>query len=122
VIRREKSNAIIYTIDIFDEINHDRNPRLLKKLAKVTGGEDFLPESMTDLVSICRRIAYDIRNQYSIACLPANMKQDGKHRIIKVTARTKDGRRLSVRTRTGYYASLEPQPLPAKESSYEISN
>src|SRR5581483_6298542 len=31
--------AIIYTIGIFDEQDEDRNPRVLKRLAKNTGGE-----------------------------------------------------------------------------------
>jgi Ca-activated chloride channel homolog len=110
-----RSNAIIYTIDIFDETNRDRNPRVLKQLAKATGGEAFLPDSITEIVSICKQIALDIRSQYAIAYMPANNKQDGKFRAIKVTARTKDGRRLSVRTRAGYYASPEIQPLPAGE-------
>jgi Ca-activated chloride channel homolog len=108
-----KSNAIIYTIYIFDEINHDRNPGVLKKLAKASGGEAFAPDSITEIASICKRIALDIRSQYSLAYLPTNNKQDGKFRAIKVKAETRDGKHLSVRTRAGYFPSLGTQPLPA---------
>jgi Ca-activated chloride channel homolog len=110
-----QSDAIIYTIGIFDENDPDRNLRALKELAKATGGEAFLPGSVKDVVPICKQIAYDIRNQYSITYLPTNIKQDGSFRTIKVTAGAQDGRRLFVRTRAGYYAPLKSQPLPKSE-------
>ena len=118
----KKSDAIIYTIDIFDENNPDRNPRALKQLAKATGGEAFLPGSVKDIVSICERIAYDIRGQYSITYLPTNNKQDGSFRAIQVTAGARDGRRLFVRTRAGYYAPLKSQSLPTSEQPHEDPN
>jgi Ca-activated chloride channel homolog len=117
-----KSDAIIYTIGIFDENNPDRNLRALKQIAKATGGEEFLPASAKDVVPICKRIAYDIRNQYSIAYEPTNTKQDGSFRAIQVTAKAQDGRRLFVRTRAGYYAPLKSQSLPASEQPHEDPN
>jgi Ca-activated chloride channel homolog len=110
-----QSDAIIYTIGIFNENDPDRNLPALKELAKATGGEAFLQDSAKDVVSICKRIAYDIRTQYSITYEPTNKKQDGSFRAIKVTAGTRDNKRLSVRTRAGYYAPLPPQPLPNGE-------
>ena len=115
-------DAIIYTIGIFDETNPDRNPRALKQLAKATGGEAFLPSSAKDIASICKRIAYDIRSQYSITYLPSNNKQDGSFRAIQVTAKARDGRRLLVRTRAGYYAPLRSQSLPTSEQPHEDPN
>ena len=38
-----RSDAIIYTIGLFDEYDEDRNPGVLKKIARATGGEAFLP-------------------------------------------------------------------------------
>jgi Ca-activated chloride channel homolog len=118
----EKSDAIIYTIGIFDENNPDRNLRALKQLAKASGGEEFLPASAKDVVPICRRIAYDIRNQYSLSYQPTNKKQDGSFRTIRVTAAARDGKRLFVRTRAGYYAPLKAQPLPTSEQPHENSH
>lgn len=115
--------AIIYTIGIFDEQNGDRNPGVLKRLAKDTGGEAFLPESLTELVPICQRIAHDIRNQYTFAYVPTNRKRDGTYRAIQVKASVQGRGRLSVRTRTGYYAPLEPGALPAtKANEHESQN
>jgi Ca-activated chloride channel homolog len=106
-------DAIIYTIGIFDEQDADRNPGVLKRLARDTGGEAFLPESLKDVAPICEKIAHDIRNQYTIAYAPTNRKRDGTHRVIEVIASAPGRGRLSVRTRTGYFA---PSALPSSAS------
>jgi VWFA-related protein len=81
-----QSEAIIYTIGIYDRDDPDRNPGSLKRLAKATGGEAFLPGSVKDVVPICERIARDIRNQYTITYVPKDIKYDGKYRVIQVKA------------------------------------
>ena len=103
--------VIIYTIGIFDDQDADRNPGVLKRLARATGGEAFLPESLKDVTPVCERIARDIRNQYTIAYVPTNSRRDGTYRMIQVKAIAPGGRRLSVRTRTGYFA---PSAVPSK--------
>jgi Ca-activated chloride channel homolog len=103
-----QSEAIIYTIGIYDRDDPDRNPGSLKRLAKATGGEAFLPGSVKDVVPICERIARDIRNQYTITYVPTDIKYDGKYRVIQVKAEASGRGRLMVRTRAGYYAPLKP--------------
>jgi Ca-activated chloride channel family protein len=105
-------DAIIYTIGLFIAEDPDRNPGVLKRLAKDTGGEAFLPESVGEVLPICERIARDIRNQYTIAYAPANTKQDGTYRVIQVKVGAPGHGRLFVRTRAGYYAPSKPQPVP----------
>jgi len=117
-----RSDAIIYTIGIFDETDPDRNVRALKQLAEDTGGESFLPGTTGEVTSICQRIARDIRNQYSITYLPTNKKQDGSYRVIQVKTGEPERRRLFVRTRAGYYAPLKVQPLPATGQPNEDPN
>ncbi len=107
-------DAIIYTIGIFDEQDGDRNPHVLKQLAKDTGGEAFLPESLKDVAPICERIAHDIRNQYTLAYVPTNRKRDGTYRAIQVKASVPGRGRLSVRTRTGYVAPAAPSTIGGK--------
>jgi len=107
-----QSEAIIYAIGVFEEEDRDRNPRVLKRLAKATGGEAFLPRSLSDVVPICERIARDIRNQYTLAYVPTNQRPDGLYRGIQVKAGPPGGGRLLVRTRVGYYAPLKPGALP----------
>lgn len=104
----KQSDVIIYTIGIFDKDDMDRNPGVLRQLAKATGGEAFLPGAVKEIVPICERIARDIRNQYTLTYSPTNIKYDGKYRIIEAKARVQGQERLVVRTRTGYFAPLKP--------------
>jgi Ca-activated chloride channel family protein len=109
-------DVVIYTIGIFDALDEDRNPGVLKRLARATGGEAFLPDSLKDVAPICERIARDIRNQYTIAYVPTNRNRDGSYRTIQVKASAPGRGRLSVRTRSGYFAPLNPQPSPAAKA------
>lgn len=104
----KKSEAIIYTIGIFEPADPDRNPGALKQFAKATGGESFLPHSVTEATAICERIARDIRSQYTLTYEPTNLTYDGNYRVIQVKAKAPGGEKLAVRTRAGYYAPLKP--------------
>lgn len=108
-----KPDVIIYTIGIFDEQDADRNPGVLKQLAKDTGGEAFLPASLNEVAPVCERIAHDIRSQYTISYVPTNRNRDGNYRVIQVKANAPGRGRLLVRTRTGYFAPVQSQPSPA---------
>jgi Ca-activated chloride channel homolog len=108
MVLARQSEAIIYTIGIYDRDDPDRNPGSLKQLAKATGGEAFLPGSVKDVVPICERIARDIRNQYTITYVPTDIKYDGKYRVIQLKAGAPGRGRLMVRARAGYYAPLKP--------------
>ena len=108
-------DATIYTIGIFDEGDGDSKPHVLKQLAGNTGGEAFFPESSKDVLPICERIAHDIRNQYTMAYVPTNRKRDGTYRVVRVEAMTTGSRRLSVRTRTGYFAARAVPAIDEQE-------
>jgi Ca-activated chloride channel homolog len=107
----KQSSAIIYAIGIFDEDDDDRNPSVLKRLAKLTGGEAFFPESSKDIVSICEKIARDIRSQYTLVYVPNIATPDAKYRTVEVKASAPGHGRLTVRTRPGYFtSSVTSQP------------
>jgi VWFA-related protein len=110
-------DVIVYTIGIFDVQDADRNPGVLKRLAKDTGGEAFLPESLKDIAPICERIAHDIRNQYTIAYVPTNRNRDGSYRVIQVKANAPRRGRLLVRTRSGYFAPSASPSSPAAKGN-----
>jgi Ca-activated chloride channel homolog len=111
------ADAIIYTLGLFAEEDEDRNPKVLKQLAEETGGEVFLPQSLKEAVPVCERIARDIRNQYTIAYVPTNTKRDGSYRTIEVKASAAGHKSLSVRTRPGYHAPSDRQPVPATKGN-----
>lgn len=103
--RAEESLATVYTVGIYDSNDKDRNPGFLKDLARVTGGEAFLPGDITDLVGVCEKIAKDIRNRYTLGYVPMNREFDGKVRKLRVTAVSPDGKKYDIRTRTQYIAA-----------------
>jgi Ca-activated chloride channel family protein len=113
MVMATQSDTIIYTIGLFAEGDPDGKPGVLKHLSKATGGEAFLPESITQIVPVCEQIARDIRTQYTITYVPTNTKQDGAYRAIQVKAAAPGHGRLIVRTRTGYAVPLKPQLQPA---------
>jgi len=108
----EQSNAAIYTIGVFsaDDRKNDKkmvrkSTRELKELADVTGGMAYFPETLDDVRPICEQVARDIRNQYTIGYYPTNAAKDGTFRPVQVQLVASGGHgKLSVRTRTGYYA------------------
>lgn len=108
----EASVATIYTIGVFDEDDPDRNPDVLKRLAHISGGVAFFPENLDQVVPICREIAKDIRNRYSIAYVPPAGKKGLRH--IRVEAVSPDHHKLIVRTRTRYLYENDDSAKTAK--------
>ena len=112
-----RTNTIIYTIGLFDENDEDRNPGVLRRIARSTGGEAFLPKEPGEVVGICKRIAEDIRHQYTIGYVPSDQKFDDSYRSIRVTATGQRGQKYVVRTRTGYFGAVKPAIGTAAYSS-----
>lgn len=100
--RLRRSNAALYAIGIYDEDDLDRNPGVLKNLARTGGGERFLPRSAGALMQVCQRIAREIRSGYTIGYVPPD--RDGAYHRIRVQLEPAD-RRLTIRTRPGYFAA-----------------
>ena len=100
----EQSLATIYTVGIFNPDDKDKNPGFLKDLARLTGGEAFMPENISHLVGVCEKIARDIRNRYTVGFAPDRSGMDGKKRRLKIEAAGPDGRKYEARTRTYYVA------------------
>jgi len=102
----EHSNATIYAIGIYDTDDSDKNPKVLNRLARESGGEAFFPRQISETVQICERIARDIRDQYTIGYLSSNNK-DGAYHKIRLAAKAQGTEKLSVRTRAGYSAAAK---------------
>ncbi len=105
------SSAAIYTIGLQDENDPDWNPKVLRRLAKETGGEAFFPAHVNETVEICRRIAADVREQYTIGYIPP-ASQEGVYHKVRVTAQSAEHGKLVVRTRTGYITGRETKAGP----------
>jgi Ca-activated chloride channel family protein len=97
-----RTDAVIYAISIYDQYDSDAKPDVLRKLTRATGGKAYFPRDAEDAPAVLTRIAEDIRSGYTIGYIPATTG-DG-YRSIRVEVRSPDGRKLSVRARTGYMA------------------
>jgi Ca-activated chloride channel family protein len=103
----QRSNATIYTIGIYDETDADRNPGVLKRLARQSGGRAYFPESLNHLEHVWREVAGGIRSQYTIGYSSTNPRRDGSFRRVKIAANRDGGRSLRVTSRDGYVAPAE---------------
>jgi len=101
----EQSHATIYAVGLYDPDAKDKDPGFLKDLARITGGEAFLPHSDENIVQVCDKVAKDIRNRYTIGYVPSNREYDGKVRRLRVLASAPAGKKYQVRTRTHYVAA-----------------
>jgi Ca-activated chloride channel homolog len=70
----------------------------------------YFPETLEQVTAICTQVAHDIRNQYTLGYYPTNTAKDGTFRQVQVQLiPPKERPKLSVRTRTGYYAQKPSQ-------------
>lgn len=98
----------VFTIGLLgDEEHPHRARRALEIIAQRTGGISFFPKTLDEVDEISKQIAHDIRNQYIIGYKPTNPKSTGGFRQIKVEAKAKGHGKLTVRTKTGYYATTQ---------------
>ncbi len=98
----QESRATIYSVGIFDADDPDSNPHVLERMARVSGGESFFPKELDEVIPICRQIAKDIRNRYTIGYTPVHGSDRAALRRIRVVATAPDRGKLLVRTRTSY--------------------
>jgi Ca-activated chloride channel homolog len=99
----------IYAIGILgDEEHPKRAKRALQVMSERTGGIAFFPKTLDEVDAISRTVAHDIRNQYTIGYKPTTPKNQGGYRTVKVDAKSRSYGKLTVRTKSGYYAGAEP--------------
>jgi len=104
-----ENGPTVYAIGILgDEEHPKRAKRALQVISERTGGIAFFPKTLDEVDAISRTVAHDIRNQYTIGYKPATPKNQGGYRQVKVDARSHSYGKLTVRTRSGYYAGPEP--------------
>ena len=105
---QEENGPQVYAIGILgDEEHPKRAKRALETLAQRTGGLAFFPKTLDEVDEISRTVAHDIRNQYTIGYKPTNPRGTGGFRTVKVDAKAKGHGKMTVRTKSGYYAGTQ---------------
>jgi VWFA-related protein len=114
-----RSNVMIYTVGLLGGENQRSNrraKRALEEISKASGGGAYFPKNPDDVLNVAASIANDIRNQYVIAYTPTNLAKDGTFRKVEVKVSAPKRGKLSVRTRTGYYAQTPATPAPSSQT------
>ncbi len=105
---QEENGPQVYAIGILGEEEHPkRAKRALEIIAQRTGGMAFFPKTLDEVDEITKTIAHDIRNQYTIGYKPTNPKGSGGFRMVHVDAKAKGHGKMTVRTKSGYYAAAQ---------------
>jgi Ca-activated chloride channel homolog len=106
---QQENGPSVYAIGILGDEEHPKRARkALEIIAQRTGGVAFFPTTLDAVDEISRQVAHDIRNQYTIGYKPTNPRASGGFRTIRVEAKVKGHSKLVVRTKSGYYAGLQP--------------
>jgi Ca-activated chloride channel homolog len=112
---QDENGPTVYAIGILgDEEHPKRARRALEILAQRTGGIAFFPKTLDEVDEISRDVARDIRNQYTIGYKPSTPRGTNGYREIRVDAKEKGHKKLTVRTKTGYYAGIQPKSSGTK--------
>lgn len=110
----KEDEAQIYLVGFIDEDDNEKSffnkspakkaRELLSRLAGDSGGRAFFPKEISEMPAIAEQIAKDLRTQYVVSYYPSNSNKDGTFRTVKVVVDPKGNRKLTARTRQGYYA------------------
>jgi Ca-activated chloride channel homolog len=113
----QQSDAQIFAIGVFSDQDRKSDKKMIRnskkeltQLASVTGGEAYFPDNLEQVTAVCQQVAHDIRNQYTLGYYPSNTAKDGTFRQVQVQLiPPKERSKMTVRTRTGYYAQKSSQ-------------
>ena len=100
---QEEKGPTLYAIGLLGSGLDGKDRMTLEDLADSTGGAAYFPASVNELDDISRAIGHDIRSRYTIGYKSSNPNQTSGYRAIQVEAQERGYRRLTVRTRSGYY-------------------
>lgn len=104
----QRSDVAVYTVstregmkEASDELVGDH---ALRALSELTGGIALMPGSVRTLKNSLTELQEVIHGRYLVAYKPASFQSDGRYHAVNIEAQ-KDGHKLRVFARKGYYAS-----------------
>lgn len=105
----QRGEVAVYTVSTREEGLHEEpsallGDRALRTLSELTGGAASMPGSLRGLTASLADLQQVIRSRYLVSYKPAGFQRDGRYRTIDVIAQ-KDGQKLKVFARKGYYAT-----------------
>jgi VWFA-related protein len=114
----KESRVTLYAIGLLEENQPhglfqkppaDKAKVKLQQFAEATGGVAYFPKSVDDVEDLCKKIAHDLRNRYTLGYSPTNEKLDGTLRKVNVQITTKSpAAKITTRYKTEYVAPKGP--------------
>ena len=108
IARAQHGEVAIYTVSTRDGLQEQDgqlvSDRGLQTLSDLSGGAAFKPGSIGRLNGSLSDLQQVIRSRYLVTYKPASFQRDGRYRPIDITAQ-REGRKLRVYARKGYYAA-----------------
>jgi Ca-activated chloride channel homolog len=106
-----QNEVLVYFVGIIGRnpyVTHTKkDDDLLQHLATSSGARAFFPKNDKEILAVVDQLANELRSQYVLSYYPTNDKHDGTFRAVRVTINNKGKRKLSARTRRGYYAAKD---------------
>jgi Ca-activated chloride channel family protein len=105
--RAVRSDTVIYGISLGSgqrstgRLEEESGERVLRRLARQTGGRAFFTDKAEDLTRVYAQIRDELANQYTLG-YESTAKADGKWRLLDVRV---DRPNTTVRSRAGYFAA-----------------
>jgi VWFA-related protein len=104
----QRGQVAIYTVSTKEGPDEESSPllgnRALKTLSEQTGGAIFKPGSLSGLNRSLADLQQVLRGRYLVYYKPSSSTPDGRYHAVDIKAE-KDGHKLKVYARKGYYAS-----------------
>jgi VWFA-related protein len=104
-----EGDVVIYSIALTGGGILGRHVRMLRRLSEETGGMVCEVEELDELPDAVEKISAAIRQQYLLGFVPANARNDGLYRRLRVVLNQPAGQPpLRASWRAGYYAPVGP--------------
>jgi VWFA-related protein len=104
----QRGQVAVYTVSTKEGSEEGSSPllgnRALKTLSEQSGGATFTPGSLGGLTRSLADLQQVLRGRYLVYYKPSSSKPDGRYHAVDIKAE-KDGHKLKVYARKGYYAS-----------------
>jgi len=107
--RVKREHVMVFAIGLLSQSGGVEAEAALEKIAEVSGGRAYFPQTPEDARLIMDLIARDLREQYTLAYLPSNVLKNGAWRSVRVEVNAPKGypSGLTTNYRHGYFA---PEP------------
>jgi Ca-activated chloride channel homolog len=113
--RAQQSQVLIDSIALLSD-DEEVNPSVLRRLAKATGGNVYVPDRTNNVTMISTRVARNLREEYTLGFAPVKTDNPAAFRKLEVKVNVPGRHGLHVQTRSGYILGVDKAAAAAKDA------